>query len=220
MTTPNPKHLNVTPRAFLASLNPPLAVLTDDAGKPARGRFSTKGNEALATARADGFLFLGDEGNENNPVVEKKERKRATPAPAADGTTPAPAPRPTVTLPETNPKEVRAWAKQNGHEVKDRGRIDRKVVQAFLAAGGKAVVAQAKVPTPNDMPKVRPENVGYVTERNTLFAITTCGGGSGANKVGCGKAVNQCKCSTGPVAPHYMDKGVAGTPLALAKPVV
>lgn len=213
MTTPNPKHLNLTPRAFLASLTPPLAILTDGEGRPARGRFSKDGNAALDKAREDGFLFLGDAGNENNPVEEKKERKAAAPKPApVQGTT---APRPTVVLPEVNPKDVRAWAKQNGHEVGERGRIHKSVIQAYLAGGGKPVVAQAKRPTPNDMPKVRPERVGYAVERNTLIALTTC-----ATKGGCGKAIQSCTCSTGPVAPHYLDAGIAGTPLALAKPVV
>lgn len=222
----NPKHLNVTPRAFLASLNPPLAVAVDEQGRPARGRLSTKAHEALATARADGFLFLGDEGNENNPVEEKKERKTAAPKPApADGAAPA-APRPTVTLPEVDAKAVRAWAKQNGHEVKERGRIHRSVVTAFLASGGKPVVARAKAPSPADMPKVRAQSVGWAVEKSEhggadrVIAYTTCGGGIGGGKVGCGKPVNACKCQSGPVAPHYLNTDAAGKPLLLAKPVV
>lgn len=70
-------------------------------------------------------------------------------------------------------------------------------------------------PTPLVMP-VRKQTEGYAVERNTLIAFTSCG----SNKVGCGKPINFCKCASGPVAPHYLDKGVAGTPLALTKPIV
>jgi hypothetical protein len=72
----------------------------------------------------------------------------------------------------------------------------------------------ADAPTPLLMPK-RKQKEGYVVERGTLIAYSTC-----AVKGGCGKPVQFCGCKSGPVAPHYLDKGVAGTPLLLDKPVV
>lgn len=213
-------HLTVTPRQFLASLNPPQAVLFGKDGvSPARGRFSTEGTATLAKAREDGYLFLGDEGNEHNPVEPVKEKKVAAPkpapAPAAEG---APAPVKTVTnLPQTDPKEVRAWAKQNGHVVGERGRIHTTVVQAFLAAGGKAVVPTAKRITPLDMPKkVRRETTGFVFAprpegagkhvSTPLVRVSACGY--------CSAGVAFCNCPDGPRAPIYL----GGAALTLDKP--
>ncbi|MFG3715828.1 histone-like nucleoid-structuring protein Lsr2 [Micromonospora sp. NPDC047730] len=42
----------------------------------------------------------------------------------------------TPTLTAT-PKEVRAWAKENGHDVGDRGRISKEIKAAFQAATGR-----------------------------------------------------------------------------------
>lgn len=215
----NPKHLTVTPRQFLASLTPPQAVLLGKDGvSPARGRFSTEGVATLAKAREDGYLFLGDEGNENNPAPEvKAPRAAAAPkAPAAPKPAPAPA-APKVALPQVNPKEVRAWAKQNGHEVGDRGRLNQTVVSAFLAAGGKAVVPTARrVPTPLDMPKVRRETTGFVLAprpkgagkhvSTPLVRVASCGS--------CGKGVAYCSEPQGPSAPGYL----GGAILSLDKP--
>ena len=35
---------------------------------------------------------------------------------------------------EPNPADVRAWARENGHEVSSRGRIPAEVLQAYAAA--------------------------------------------------------------------------------------
>ncbi len=43
---------------------------------------------------------------------------------------PAGAPRPTQKA-----AEIRAWARENGYEVADRGRIHRDVIQAYRQAG-------------------------------------------------------------------------------------
>jgi len=216
----NPKHLNLTPRAFLVSLNPPLAEqFGKDGVTPARGRFSNAATAALAAARADGFLFLGDEGNENNPAPEvKAPRAAATPkAPAAPKPAPAPA-APQVVLPTVNPKEVRAWAKANGHEVGDRGRLNQTVVSAFLASGGKPVGPRAaRVATPLDMPKVRKETTGFVYAprpqgapkhvSEPLVRVATCGS--------CNRGVAFCNEPQGPSAPAYL----GGAILSLDKPV-
>lgn len=43
---------------------------------------------------------------------------------------------PTVTLATDSSAMVRAWARQNGHEVKDTGRIPESIVKAYVAAHG------------------------------------------------------------------------------------
>ncbi len=52
-------------------------------------------------------------------------------------TTKAPAPA-TLT-------EVRAWAKENGHEVADRGRISQKVRDAFTKKTKRSIVTKAEL---------------------------------------------------------------------------
>lgn len=41
------------------------------------------------------------------------------------------------TTPKNDTKAIRTWARENGHEVKDRGRIDQAIVEAYNAAHGK-----------------------------------------------------------------------------------
>jgi len=86
---------------------------------------------------------------------------------------------------------------------------------AALSGVKAATVIGERAPSPMDMPKRRSETVGWVVERNALIAFTSC-----SVKGGCGKPVSRCVCATGPKAPHYLDAGVAGTPLLLVKPVV
>lgn len=205
-----------TPRDFLASLTPPLAIPNS------RGRLSKDAHAALDKARAEGFRFIGDEGHPQTEVKEKKEKKvttpKATPAPTqtkAEGTTVTPATsHPAAAQASFNAKEVRAWAKANGHEVGERGRIRPEVIAAFAKAGGKPVGPRASRPTPASMPKTRKEKVAYAVERNTVIGFTTC-----AKQGGCGKPVDSCTHEA-PIAPHYLDADVAGKPLSLTKPVV
>lgn len=44
----------------------------------------------------------------------------------------------TDTQEKATPAEVRAWAKENGHEVAERGRLSVEVREAFTAATGRA----------------------------------------------------------------------------------
>lgn len=168
---------------------------------PTRGRFGKDALLAIATAEAQGHTFV-------EPVV-------ATPKPkATTAATPA-APKPTrvalpkENLPATDPKAVRAWAKQNGHTVGDRGRIHADVIKAYLADGGKAVAvttAEVKRPTPLDMPKVRRENSGWSRVKGILIRQDRCGK--------CTAAVSRCTCKTGPQAHAFLSKEV-GEPVIL-----
>lgn len=196
-----------TPRDFLASLTPPLAIPNSP------GRFGKAGVEALAKARQDGFLFIGDPGHPDTEAPKVKAPKAEKPAVVkAEGDV---APKPTTVVvpkqatPAVDPKEVRAWAKANGHEVGDRGRIHGNVVTAFLAAGGKAVgpkAPEAKAPKPV---KVRSQQIawGRIPRRKSdpkfftepILGIKQCGA--------CRKGVSYCPCEGGPRLPKHYGSG-------------
>jgi hypothetical protein len=94
----------VTERAYLASLNPPLAK------ENARGRFSREAKAALVTARDNGITFgegADSQGN-SSPAVAK----------AAAGHS-------------QSLSDIRAWAKSNGYDVGIRGRIPSDVLKAY-----------------------------------------------------------------------------------------
>jgi hypothetical protein len=181
-------------RQFLNSVtNPatgmPYAGLT-------RGRFSAEA-EALAAANTDKWA-------EAPVVVKVPKAPKPAAAPKAPGVSLAKAPA-SVATGNVNPKEVRAWAKQNGHEVGERGRIHGSVVQAFLAAGGKATVPSAPRPTPLLMPKVRRESTGFTVVGGTLIRQDKCGNGH---------AVSRCNCPDGVPAYKWLAKE-HGAPLML-----
>ncbi len=199
-----------TKRQFLNSvINPatglPYASLT-------RGRFSAEA-EALAASNTDKWAEA--------PVVVKTPK--APKVKAAPTVTKASAPVVQAALrPAVDPKAVRAWAKQNGHTVGERGRIHGDVVSAFLAAGGQvANLPRANRPTPLLMPRVRPQTTAWAVEpsrfagrADTRIARKVCGSVPASGpRVGCQKPVASCTCSTGPVAPHWTS--VAGQPMDL-----
>jgi hypothetical protein len=78
------------------------------------------------------------------PVAKKATRARAA-APASRqkaAATPGPRSRKAATRPsrrasavKPDPASVRAWAKANGHEVNDRGRVPANLTAAYVAAG-------------------------------------------------------------------------------------
>lgn len=217
MSTTEKTFVPVTAREFLSTVivdGKPLAIF------PARGRFSTAANEALDKAHADGFVFLGEPGHPDTVVKAKREKRVTTGTPAVGQTAPAPAAssHPAAAPASFVAKDVRSWAQANGVEVGKRGRIHPNVIAAYVKANGKATGPKAAAPKPAVLP-VRRETVGYAVEKGTLIAYTSCGSTAGKSSVGCNKAVSHCKCPTGPVAPHYLDAGIAGTPLSLTKPV-
>lgn len=98
----------MTEREYLVSLG--LA-------KPGRGRFSGAAKEALAKAKEEGKTFT-----DTKPVV------KASPKPAAK---PAAKAVPKVDTPKFDAKAVRAWAKDNGIAVPERGRIPNDVLTQY-----------------------------------------------------------------------------------------
>lgn len=181
-------------RAFLAS------VINPATGQPYAkadtvGKFS---NAALAFAEQN-----KDKWADAAPVV----RTPAAPRPTVTRTPSAPA----TPAPLVDTKEVRAWAKQNGHVVGDKGRLPRPVIDAYIKAGGKATVPAAR-PTPLVMPRRRPETQAFGLYRRgpkdnpkivsePLLVISTCGK--------CGAGVSYCPCADGPRMPDYAGGEVA-----------
>lgn len=159
-----------------------------------RGRFSAEMQAALAAA---------PEGAVTEVTPEPK-------APRAPKTVKIEQEIPASPLPEVNPKDVRAWAKQNGHEVGERGRIHATVVRAYLNAGGKPAVPAAKAVAEALPPVVRKERSGFSRIKGILIRQDKCG---------ChGLAVNRCPSPT-PEAHKFLTKEVGKTVLlTLDKP--
>lgn len=179
-------------REFLnANINPatglPFAGLT-------RGRFSAEA-EAFAAANA------GKWADAPKVVAAPKAPK----APKVSLAKAAPAPT-VVQTGQVDPKEVRAWAKNVGKQVGDRGRIHSSIVAEYIAANGRGPKVQAKRPTPLLMPKVRKENSGFTVVGGTLIRQDRCGNGN--------HTVAQCPCPGGPRAYKWLEKENGG-PLVL-----
>jgi hypothetical protein len=128
-------------------------LITLGLAKEGRGKFSNDALAALAKAVAEGVVF-----DEPVKAVTPKAPKPA----ATEGEKPAKvAVIQSAPLPQVEPKEVRAWAKANGHEVGEKGRLNHTVVRAFLDAGGKPVGPKAAAPKPAPAAVVRPERTGW-----------------------------------------------------------
>lgn len=70
-----------------------------------------------------------------------------------------------------------------------------------------------KRPTPNDMPKRRPENTGFTVIGGTLIRQDVCGN--------CSARIARCACATGPQAHKFLSKEVGSTVLlTLDKPAL
>lgn len=175
----------------------------------ARGRFSKDATAAL-DAHPD-FEWADPAPTPASPAKAEKAQRVVT--------TPAPAPAPSVPAQATanlNAKEVRAWAKVNGHKVGERGRIHPSVISAYVKANGAPVGPVAARPTPLLMPKRRKETTGFVFAprpegagkhvTTPLVRVSSCGY--------CTKSVAYCGCPEGPRAPLYL----GGAALTLDKP--
>lgn len=187
-----------TEREFLVALG--LA-------QPTRGRFSNAAKAALDEARAKGQKFR---------EAEKVVRTTPAPKPKVEAA-PAVPTQAAAPLPEVDAKAVRAWARQVGKQVGERGRLHADLVREYVAAnGGTAPRAQAvslvkaSAPSPAQMPK-RKQTVAYgyirrgpndgphVTE--PLLAIESCGK--------CKAGIRFCGCPTGPRLPKWAGGEVA-----------
>lgn len=87
----------------------------------ARGRLSAEAHKAIDLAHSQGVKFSDD-----NPItVTKITKPRAIKVP-----------KPVVTE-AVNPKDVREWAKKNGKDVPERGRISTELKAEYLAGVAK-----------------------------------------------------------------------------------
>lgn len=186
-------------REFLAAnINPSTGKPFALAGPGVRGRFSAEA-EAFAAENKDRWA---------EPVKVVKAPKVKAPKPAATPAVPA---QTVVQTGQVDPKEVRAWARNVGKQVGERGRIHSSIVAEYLAANGSATRPQVKRPTPLDMPKRRPETSGYSVVGGTLIRQDSCGK--------CSARVNRCACDTGPRARGFIEKEAGGPViLTLDKP--
>lgn len=165
---------------------------------PSRGRFSAEA-EAFAADNADKWAEAAPAPKA--PAVPKQTVVR-TPS--------VPAQREASVIPEDyNPKDVRAWAAQNGHEVGQRGRIPVSVLSAYAQNNGHATVPRASRPTVVRVP-VRSEREGYTLNGGALVVQTLCGS--------CSEGIQFCKCSLGPQA--YGGPVGGGNLILGPKPVV
>lgn len=118
----------VSKREYLAGLNPPLAKF------PSRGKFSKDAHAAIAKAEAEGMVF-------DDPAPVKSDKPK---------TVKVKADKPTVTVTKSNadPAAVRAWAKENGVTVSERGRVAETVKAQYEAAMAEAGTETVKAKAP------------------------------------------------------------------------
>lgn len=177
-------------------------LVTAGLANPTRGRFSAEA-EAFAAANAGKWA----EAVKPAPSRVKVARdKVVTPT----GTR--------VALPKGHTsgldgKAVRAWAKQNGFEVGQRGRLPVEVISAYVKANGRPVGRAAARPQAVTLPKVRRESTGYSVVGGTLIRQDSCGK--------CAAQVSRCACPTGPRARGFIEKDAGGpVVLTLDKPAL
>lgn len=201
----------VSPPAPLAGDTKRAYLVRIGLANPTRGKFSAVAHEALALHPAFVWADVVKVVPAPRTVVMAAPRS-FTAAPVVSGVvTTADLPRHSAPTDGANPKDVRVWAHANGHTVGERGRIHASITAAYIAANGKSTAAPARVIVVE--PKVRSANSGFVVERNTVLRFERC-----ASSGGCGKAVSRCSCVAGPVAPHYLPAGIAGSLLSLDYP--
>lgn len=142
--------------------------------KAGRGRFSKEAVAALAAAEAEGIVF-------DEPVKPEKPVKSETdeePAPSSPS------------LP-TEAQKVREWARAQGIEVGERGRIPKGVTAAY----------QGNPPPAKNVAVVKPWRImrdysliNGTTDDGLVVQFGDC--------QRCAKRVRYCECASGPVAPE------------------
>lgn len=211
-----------------------LATQTDADGNPlakaganVRGRFSK-----AATARWDEAVASGEVTYEPPAEPEKPAKTVKTGAAAAPVVANAAGPAVVLTpvaagddatVAGVDAKAVRSWAVQAGMKVGERGRIKPEIISAYLANNGSAPqrITPKQVMPPKKyrdeavawgIAKRKPGQGDYITE--AVVALSTC--------AECSKGIRFCPGHGEhglPVQPHYLNNGVKGVPVLLAKPV-
>lgn len=199
-----------TAREYLAGLTGTNGQPLAKSGPGVRGRFSNEAVAALDAARASGVVFADDV----KVVKVKVEKPKVSLVKETATVVAAP-----VDTTGVDPKEVRAWARNVGKNIGQRGRIHSSIIAEYVAANGTQKRVEVRRPTPNDMPKRRPENSGYVVEKGTRGSADTLFRFDKCNAQGCKAQVSRCACEGGPKAPTYKGTGLQGQALTLDKPV-
>lgn len=173
-----------------------------------RGRFSAAAHEALAEARKAGIQFSDDTKPEPKPkkTVEVKVR----------GPKPEKVAKPTE---KVDPKAVREWAKKNGHEVGERGRIHADIINAYLSATPKEDRAEVSGVRPGEKdlrpsaPRTFPEGTKFRAEFTYkgkdvthVFNDRTC-------CYNCKCSLSGCRCGNPKAVTGYTEYPVALTPI-------
>ena len=177
-----------TAREYLVSLG--LA-------KPGRGRFSGEAKAALAKAIADGMTF--DEVNPPAPKQLKVKTVGAKPLDSDD-------------FKDISPKAVRAWAQENpslvpeGIVVRDRGRVDLRVYEAYKKNATKIVTRADEHDDYGPNPERRfggnVKFVGIVNGKTVeVDYIQVCAG-----EGGCGYSLGYCRCPQNKKIRHVITK--------------
>lgn len=91
-------------------------LVTKGLANAGRGRISEAGHKALDAARAKGITFSDD-------VPKPKAKPREVKVHA---------PKPVISKKDYDPAAVREWAKKNGHDVSERGRVSHELVALYL----------------------------------------------------------------------------------------
>lgn len=171
--------------------------------KEGKGRMSAEALAAVEKAKAEGKTFAG----RPQPTTSRQPRPEAVV-------------RTKVVRPSTvDAKAVRKWARENGHEVNERGRLNLSVLDAYLAAhkGNPASMPQQSAVKPPPVP-VRPQDRAYVrilasdAEKargisEPVMEITACHR--------CRKGIRYCQCSEGIGAPTW--NGTSFGPVVLRR---
>jgi hypothetical protein len=176
--------------------------------KAGKGRMS---GEAKAKVDADIASGVVNIIVPEKPTAKPKATKPPAPAPAPKVST-KPTPRVTAPTADIDTKAVRAWARANGYEIGDRGRIHQRIIDAYSKAE-LGPEPKPKVSAPEVA--VRTATRGYSVEistdprhRDLLFEHSRCST--------CMRGVSFCKCKDGPREPKYL----GGKPMLLVKPTV
>jgi len=134
-----------------------------------RGRFGKAAHEALEQAEKDGIVF-----DDPTPKPAKEVATEGAEAPSKPS-------RPT-----SENAEIRAWARDNGFTIGERGRISAEILAAYH---GDPIPDNDYVPPPPQV-RVRPARVMYGFDNDGhKIGFATCGR--------CAEHISYCECSEG-----------------------
>jgi hypothetical protein len=124
------QHVNVR---FVDDLDGSDAAGTVSFGLDGRAYEIDLSDENAARLRDSLASFVAAARNRGGSAAGARRGQKAARKTAAPAMTAGPGPRPPA-LDREQTAAIRAWARQNGHQVSDRGRISKTVVDAFQAA--------------------------------------------------------------------------------------